>query len=374
MNLSNRPETAAARSCLYRTAAALLHEPDDGTRAEIADPRLFEAARRAAADLGLPERIGSLLDAIEARAKAGDCTPEHFHRVFSHTVRGRCSPYEAEYDLPEGGDRARRFRPTAVEFFREFGFERICLEAAHRFPRVARETSLFVHSVASRQEDGDLLLRDDRKTAVLRFPPARFLDPASLADFLHGELQHIEDMLGPVFGYDPDWKRRSGVTGKAEREREAFRILWDLSVAVRLSRRGLRAVEIDEERGRFAASFPALGRATTDRIVGALLAADPLTHARILDLAKDLSAAVATACPAGRRRQGGVCPVCTFPSHDWDPAPAELAPGIPARLIEFRPAWTPDDGVCGQCVLVACAHTPLPEATARPAAAGPPSV
>lgn len=97
MTQSNSPGRAAARSCLYRVAATLLHEPDEGTRAEIGDPRLFDAARRAAADLGLPERTGTLLESIEARATR--CTREEFLRVFSHTVRGRCSPYEAEYDI-----------------------------------------------------------------------------------------------------------------------------------------------------------------------------------------------------------------------------------------------------------------------------------
>lgn len=260
------------------------------------------------------------------------------------------------YALPEGEDRDRRFATAAFEFFRDFGFERICLDAARRFPKVARETSLYIHPVGSRQEDGDLLVRDDRKTTVLRFPPTRFLDPAGLADFLHRELQHVEDMLDPVFGYDPDWKRRAGVTGRAEREREAFRILWDLSVAVRLSRRGLRSADIAEERERFARAFPAVAREATDRIFDALVAAEPLTHGRILELGKDLAAAAAAASPSGRRRQGGVCPVCTFPTHDWDPDPAALEPEIRERLGDFHPGWEPDQGVCGQCVLVARAH------------------
>jgi hypothetical protein len=267
------------------------------------------------------------------------------------------------YELPEGDLRDRLFGEACLEFFRDFGFEACVRDGVMRCKRVAEETPVFVHPASPRQACADLLVDGSERNTAIRIPPERFLDLPALERFLDRELCRVEDLLDPAFGYDPASHFGNGEPGRVERENEAFRALWDLSVLGRLFRRGRPAADpesaIEEVLVRLAGTVdPSIHaiRAIQAILLGAIEADHP-KHSELVERGKALvSLAAAIRDGLAPDRRTGRCPICRFPTHDWVADPFQLPPPVRLRLRSFRQDWTEESGVCGQCALLARAQ------------------
>jgi hypothetical protein len=158
-------------------------------------------------------------------------------------------------------------------------------------------------------------------------------------------LQHIADMVDPAFGYQPTLPAVDGGPSYEHLLRQRYRVVWDVSVAGRLVRRGkLDGAVRDEVRRRFAASFPMLGD-QIDAAFARFFDAEAVTHADVLALA---AVRPGLEYPGGLT-PGGRCPLCRFPTYAPTPEPRSLPPAVVARIQADFASWQPADGLCMQC-------------------------
>jgi hypothetical protein len=234
------------------------------------------------------------------------------------------------YDRP---DRDKAIADALLGLFREWGADAAITSAAIGLG-VAR--ALLARSHRPGDEGADLLVGEDR-TLLLRLPASAFLDGAALARYLRHEMRHVRDMLDPRFAYDRDL----GVGGRTRAEQELVRsryqVLWNLAID------GVEEPPVDPatRRAQLDRAFAAFTPEQRGRLAARFLDPSLRTHPTLLAAARDPWEFL------GETRRGPVagqaCPLCGFPTYDWDPAP-------PAELIgKDFPSWEPSRGACRQC-------------------------
>jgi hypothetical protein len=185
---------------------------------------------------------------------------------------------------------------------------------------------------------------------------------------LRAELLHVADMVDPAYGYEPALPEVDGGPTYARLLQDSYRALWDVTVAGRLTRRGIGAPAlVAQARAAFGAAFPMLGGAAPTTFDRFFTTAAP-AHAELVAFAL---MPLAAATP-GRLEPGGQCPLCRFPTHAPEPHPASLPADLTARIATDFPAWRPEHGLCRQCAdlyrargLSIAAAALLPGAVAR---------
>lgn len=238
--------------------------------------------------------------------------------------------------LYERPDRATALPAAHFELFRDWGahepFER-------ELARLPAARALVARSRQPGDEESDLLVGDDGgRTVMLRVAAERSSDPVALRRFLRHELRHVADMLDPAFGYRRDLGLRGRTRAELDLARARYRVLWDHAI----DQVAEAPIAPDERRAQLAQAFAALEAGQRTRLAEAFLDPARRTHARLCAAASDPWAFL------GEPRRGGAlpgqpCPLCGFPTFDWDPAPP--APAIRADV----PAWDAAQGCCRQC-------------------------
>lgn len=234
------------------------------------------------------------------------------------------------YDKP---DREASINAGMLRLFHDFGASEAVAKDLRPLP-VAR--ALVARAQRPGDEGADLLVGKE-KTALVRLPAEAFGDPAALARFLRHEIRHLADMLDPAFAYVPELGGRGGTRAERELVRSRYYVLWNLAIdAVEPSPVGpeVRRAQVD----RVFAALPPDGRA---RLAARFLDPSLRTHPILLSAARDPWTFL------GEPRQGVVpgqaCPLCGFPTYDWDPGPP-----VDAIRADF-PDWEAAHGACRQC-------------------------
>lgn len=234
------------------------------------------------------------------------------------------------YDRP---DRDAAIAAAVLSLFREWGVERAVAEAVHGLD-VAR--ALVARSHRPGDEGADLLVGEER-TVLLRLPAGAFLDLGALARFLRHEMRHVRDMLDPKFAYERDL----GASGRTRAEQELVRsryfVLWNLAI----DRVEAPPVGAATRRAQLDRAFAALSEEQRSRLAARFEEPAARTHPTLLAAARDPWAFL------GEPRKGPVggqpCPLCGFPTYDWDEAPP-----VNAIRADF-PDWDITRGACRQC-------------------------
>ncbi len=263
------------------------------------------------------------------------------------------------YDAP---DRERTIPPATFSLFREWGLGRPVdellrtlpvVEAAGRLaagradggrPAGAHASgavapgarALLARSRAPGDEGADLLVGDG-VTLLVRLQAERFLDQAALVLFLRHELAHVRDMLDPAFGYRPDLGLSGRTLAEKELVRGRYRVLWNLAI----DQTETCPVSLEARQLEFDRAFAALLPGQRERLAERFRSPALRRHDALLAAARDPWAFL------GEGRHGPVagqpCPLCAFPTHDWDPRP-------PAATIRAEvPTWEAAMGACRQC-------------------------
>jgi hypothetical protein len=246
------------------------------------------------------------------------------------------------YALP-ADRREAAFAEVHGALFRELGFERRALGVLAPYQATLQRAAglALVPAAGAREEGADLGAPTPAgRPARVAIRPGRFLPGGDLEAFLDHEAAHLEDLLDPAFGHEPEALDRIA----PERRRlvqERYRAAWAASVDARLERRGRRPLcGPDERRRRLGRAFGGIQGPALDALVAALSGEERPTHARLLATA---SAGAGAAGP----EPGGPCPLCGFPTHEWAEGLAEAA----ARAIrQDTPAWSPAAGCCQRCL------------------------
>lgn len=260
-----------------------------------------------------PVLVQRVVDLEMWRRESGD--------LWARRYREAC---EELYHLESG--RRERFAALALVAFDELGHiagVRHCLGPMARLHGGER-TLRFLLARDRGAEGADFLNRPSiapLSEATIAVRPERFVD-GTLRPFLLVELEHLEEILDPAFGYDPA-PALPGISPNARRMvMGRLQELWDQHARAMLACRGLADPDAP-------GSTPAA-------------ATDPATTFPEL---------VQLACrgAAGPRRdQGAPCPLCGFPTSDWADA-REIAAAAGAIASDF-PSWSSEDGACRRCL------------------------
>lgn len=246
------------------------------------------------------------------------------------------------------------FRAFHMRWFAHLGLHRVIEDiVAPRADILNRVAGCRVsRALIGRDEGADLLdpspatVRvDARPTLALRLRPPTLLEPARLGTFLAHELMHVADMLDPAFDYQRALPPSDDGPSSDNILRDRYRVLWDVTIDGRLARRGLADARARETRRQeFAATFAMLGD-EGPRLFDDWFDQVAPTHRGLVAFAQAPNGA-GSANPA----DSGRCPLCHFPVSALDARPEGLSEAAEAIVRDEYPAWSPDQGLCAQCL------------------------
>ena len=265
------------------------------------------------------------------------------------------------YDLEEER-RPKKFRELDSDFFNRLGYDVYLKEIFEEFPDIEEKIKeVHVRRATTKQNEGSNVV-DEGTKVIIRLYPELFIEGSNeIRMVIRHELMHVPDMMNSKFGYDVNEDfGRSPMEERIIRDR--YRLFWDISVDGRLINKGLETTASREERKReFDSFFSKIPEETRDLIFDKLWnAEEPMPHKKMVELSKDTNMVLALA--AGERTvdelveetkelgplPGTTCPLCGFPSFDWDEEAAKDEET--AKVInEEHPEWKPQDGVCSRC-------------------------
>lgn len=254
------------------------------------------------------------------------------------------------YLLAEGEQREHAFQELHATWFMRLGLAQPIHTALGELPILAeRCRRCLVRRAPARQDEGaDLLVAEGEgraaRTVLMRLRAGAFDDTGELLALLRAELLHVADMLDPAFGYEPTLPPADGGPSYERLLRDRYRALWEVSVAGRLTRRGVARPDAKAEAYRvFVAAFAMLG-ASADAAFARFFDADTTTHAALMAFA---------AAPRGAAARGltpgGRCPLCRFPTYAPEPAPEHLGIDVVQHIVADFPEWRRHHGLCRQC-------------------------
>jgi hypothetical protein len=311
------------------------------------------------------------------------CTPHPVQIARFHRER------EKLYAILDPDDRNAAFFKLHLEWFREWGLEKLLIAPLQEFPLLASALHLLAFRQSRRRNDegAELYINDaGQRTGVLALRVERFADagsgrlkraeagqprpesvqndaerpeglgklaserdesrsPSTLQDFLRHEFTHLHDMVDPAFGYSPEVRASGPIEAQQRLTRERYRLLWDITIDGRLASAGRQPMAAREQHeGAFRRAYSFWPAGQQAQTFDALWRASAPRHDDLMQLAAD---------PRGLRdaqrpMPGGACPLCQFPTFDWAPVEA-LPPEILKRITAEFPGWSAEQGLCGRC-------------------------
>jgi hypothetical protein len=259
------------------------------------------------------------------------------------------------YDVVDADRREADFRAFHMRWFVRLGLHHGIEESVVPRPEIlSRVTVCRVSRALARRDEGADLIGpspaiagqcDAPPTLALRLRPSALLDRAALATFLAHELTHVADMLDPAFGYDCSLPPSDDGPSRDTILRDRYRVLWDVTIDGRLTRRGLGGAGAREgRRQEFEATFAMLGD-EGPRVFDDWFDRIEPTHAALVAFAQAPNGTDSTN-PA----DSGRCPLCHFPIAAFDTSPDRPSPVTQGIIRADYPAWRREHGLCTQCL------------------------
>jgi len=260
------------------------------------------------------------------------------------------------YEIADIDERDRRFNELNRACFDRLGLGKVIGQSLQEQSLIGAhvERGFVVGATQAKEEGAELFVAPDdvknghgRRTLRLLLRPETLLNEEALRPFLRHELFHISDMLDPAFAYEPTLpKAESGPTYDTLIT-SRYRVLWDVTIAGRMARRGWCAATVrDQELNDFRHAFPMLDGECEEHFARFFDATEP-RHEELAAFAFDPRAA--TDSVSNQAVAGTHCSLCRFPTHAFEPEPANLGTEVLAEIKKDFPDWTPARGLCGQC-------------------------
>ena len=256
---------------------------------------------------------------------------------------------ETLYAILDADERNTAFFKLHLDWFREWGLERLITDLLKEFPLLSRRLRvLAVRKTRNKNDEGAELYVNEtgQRNAILALRPESFERDAALRDYVRHEFTHLSDMLDPAFGYAPTLDL-PGLNGAQQRlARERYRLLWDITIDGRLVAAGHTPMAAQEKHAAaFARGYSFWPQDRQHETFIALWQNPTPRHVEFLALIAD---------PRGLREAhrpapGASCPLCEFPTFTWADADA-LLPEISERIKAEFPIWSSEQGLCGRCL------------------------
>lgn len=255
---------------------------------------------------------------------------------------------ERLYDICDPDDRNAAFFKLHLEWFREWGLEKLLTGPLQEFPLLSSALSVLAFRKArGKDDDGAELYVNEAgtRTGVLAMRPERLARGLNLVPFLRHELAHLHDMVDPAFGYRPELAGLCDSLGSQRLARERYRLLWDVSIDGRLSQVGRQTIATRDERWlAFTCAFPFWNEPRQQQIFDALWTNSSPSHRCLEELVCDPRQLQNASGP----QAGAPCPLCGFPTFAWGDA-ASLAHTMVTAIQSEFPFWAPEQGICARC-------------------------
>jgi hypothetical protein len=258
---------------------------------------------------------------------------------------------EKLYDILDPDERNAAFFRLHLEWFREWGMEKLLTGPLADFPLLPKALGILAFRKSrGKHDDGAELYVNEagERHGVVAMRPERLDRETELAAYLRHELTHLQDMVDPGFGYQPDLPATGPSLSQQRLARERYRLLWDVTIDGRLTRAGHPTVASRNQRWtEFAAGFDFWTEARQREVFDSLWTNPSPTHQRLQELVCDPRQLQAATGP----RPGGPCPLCGFPTFAWATEGGLSEPTLRAIGSEF-PHWSQPQGVCVRCAEV----------------------
>jgi hypothetical protein len=275
------------------------------------------------------------------------CASSRWHGPPSLQVRRFHAAREKLYMILEPDERDTAFFKLHLDWFREWGLEKILLGLIDGFP-LMRETlnALVFRKARVKNEEGAELYvsAENGRSAVVALRVERFDQPEELARFLRHEFTHVDDMLNPAFDYSPQLHLPGQSAAQQRLVRERYRLLWDITIDGRLSP---TFGNPEQHRGSFDRAFGFWPEFKRNEVFDALSKNRNLRHADLLAIASDPRNLKSAHEPT----PGAPCPLCGFATFDWADS-GSFCDQTTAKIQKEFPQWVPEQGACGRCVAV----------------------
>ncbi|MBM3881754.1 MAG: hypothetical protein FJ387_18855 [Verrucomicrobia bacterium] len=258
---------------------------------------------------------------------------------------------EKLYAILEPEARNAAFFQLELEWFREWGLERLLLRPLAEYPLVPARLDLLAFRRAQRKgdESAELYVNETAQhTGVVALRPDRFAQDSALLAFLRHEYGHLNDMVDPLFGYSPALHAPALTPMAVPLARERYRVLWDASIDGRLTQAGHPPpTTAPQHRAAFDRAFGFWSESKRAEVFDSLWHQPSPTHRHLAGLATDPR----DLASAGQPVAGAACPLCGFPTFNWAPTGA-LSDAVLDRIRHEFPPWTIEAGACVRCVEV----------------------
>lgn len=257
-----------------------------------------------------------------------------------------------------GDAREQRFQHTFAGWFARLRLDAFVDEALSHFSRIVHELrECIVRPAVRRKSEGAELFvpaesAPQQGTLAIQLCPESLINTEGARDGMLRELQHVEDMLDPAFGYEREVI--DGLPSHRQVTLERYRLLWDIRVERILTKQGLIARSHPTKlRERFAQAFMVAQISPPDGLFDRLWEQDVGAHSDLFTWSNDPRAWFESLTGQVRARNtralGDPCPICTFPTFDWFPLTEPVQQELVARLRRARAGWDVSDGMCRQC-------------------------
>ncbi|MBI4382766.1 MAG: hypothetical protein HY579_01875 [Nitrospinae bacterium] len=266
----------------------------------------------------------------------------------------------------EGGDEEAASRAaTAVAAPAQKSEDEIEYDLARHFEEKIKE--VVVKRAINKVDEGSNVLNRISGLPVIevRLLASRFSNPdefSELESFLIHELMHAKDMVDPDFDYEDSFIPGNPSVKNLITAR--FRLLWNIYVDARLSRKGIKSVMSREARYReFDNYYRKIPEKQRRGIFEGLWKAEKFTHEEILSMATDLETLMSRYVEYDEsfteedreyiHLPGSPCPLCKFPTYNWVDDPESICDEMVVEAIKIDfPDWESKDGACDRCVEV----------------------
>ena len=254
------------------------------------------------------------------------------------------------YRMADPEERDRAFEDLHELWFRRLGLDAPVRRAAeeHAGTLAAVSRCLIAPAFVEKTQGAELYVASTgERSVVITICPDLLAAPARALVLLRRELLHVADMLDPDFRYEPRLPAQAAGPAHDRLLQDRYRLLWSCSVDGRLASRHGPDPEAREQRRReFARTFACLGSRSGEGFARLFEGPRP-SHPDLVAMAADPEFAFGLRPAAGTST--GRCPLCGFPTCEFEADPGSLPADALAALIGEFPSWRPEQGMCRQC-------------------------
>ncbi len=265
----------------------------------------------------------------------------------------------ALYEIEDSEQRDSAFQNFHLSWFAKLALDTPLVESLCSYPHIISKVDrVAIVQAPSKKKEGAELFRkndklytdDEKSTSVLiTLTPEQFRKPDRLLDYLRHELQHIEDMLKPEFGYKIDSSNPKVSSLIDSLFLQRYSVLWDLTVDGRLSNKNWKtSLSKETHFEKFRQTFQ-LPPDDSLKLFDYFFDNPNPTHEKLEDFAVDPLGWLQNRKNAKDPSKGN-CSLCTFSSTDLSTNPELFSEEIIELIQKENPDWKFSDPVCGQCI------------------------